>query len=218
VFAKRQAQHDALIAELMSAQFHLCDAEKAFKESRKFTEEELAKLPRDITEDEFGRELARKLARTTRNYIDAQKRVKDGQAEGRRLRVPEVDRYPIDQTWDFEDRSDDGYLDSTFPAKVERSKPRVEAWLPQLTTSGEPLSPSTKPQVPEKDPDFVVELAELCLGDDNGEDFSSAGAKERIARYQKACEDLRDNGLFPLAVPDRFISKERLSELDSHMS
>lgn len=98
VFGNGQAQHNALIAELMPAQHHLCDAEKAFQNSRKFTEEELAKLPNKITEDESGRKLARKLTRTTWNYIDAQKRVVDAQAEGRRLRVPAVDRYPIGQT------------------------------------------------------------------------------------------------------------------------
>lgn len=95
VFQKKQSQHDALISELMSAQHHLCDAEKSLQNSRKLTEEELANLPNTVTEDEFGRELARKLARTTRNYIDAQQRVVDAQAERRRLRVPAVDRYPL---------------------------------------------------------------------------------------------------------------------------
>ena len=213
VFGKRQAQHYALIAELMTAQHHLCDAEKAFQNSRKFTEEELAKLPIAITEDEFGRELARKLTRTTRNYIDAQKRVVDAQAEGRRLRVPAVDRYPIGQTWDFEDRTDDGYLDSVFVNKVERSKPKVEEWLPQIAMSGKPLSPPTRRKMPKT----VRNLAALRLGDDNVEGFSSDGGKERIARYQKACEDLRRERLFPISLPDTFVEGEQSRHLNSHM-
>jgi hypothetical protein len=214
IFAKRKAKHDALTKELMAAQFHLCDAEKAFKDSRKFTEEELAQLPQNITEDLLGLELKRKLTRTTRNYIDAQNRVKDLQAEGRRLRVPGVDRFPIDQTWDFEDRSDDGYLHSTFPDKVERSKPKVEAWLPQIATSEAPSSPPTWPYIS----NTVFKLAELRLGDDKMDGFSSEGAKERIARYQKACEDLRNSGQFPPAVPDGFVSTETLPKLGSHMT
>lgn len=73
IVAKRKAQHDAIISELISVQRNLCNAEKAFEDSRKFTEEEFAKLPNNIKEDELGLELKRKLTRTTRNYIDAQK-------------------------------------------------------------------------------------------------------------------------------------------------
>jgi len=213
VFANRQAQHDALLAELMAAQRNLCDAEKAFQNSRKFTEEELAQLPNTITEDEFGPELKRKLTRTTRNYIDAQKRVQDAQAEGRRLRVPAVDRFPIDQTWNFEDRTDDGYLDSVFAAKVERSKPRVEAWLPQLNMPGEPLSPSQ----PQEAPESLPNIDWLRLGADNADDVSSAQAKERIAKYQQACEDLRRRKLFPVPLPDSLIEGEQSRPLNSHM-
>lgn len=128
-----------------------------------------------------------------------------------------VDKYPIDQTWDFEDRPDDGYAESVIADKVEKSKPRVKAWLSQVAMSGKPLSPSTKLQVPEMEPQ-LKKLAELRLGDDKAEDFSSDGAKERIARYQKACEDIRNSGQYPLAVPDRFTSRERLCELGSHMT
>jgi len=211
--AKRKAQHDALIAELMSAQRNLCDAEKAFENSRKFTEEEFAKLPNNITEDELGQELKRKLTRTTRDYIDAQKRVQDAQAEGRRLRVPEVDRYPIDQTWDFEDRTDDGYLNSVFANKVERSKPKVEEWLPQVDMSGGPLPPPIRRKMPKT----LRKLAALRLGDDNVEDFSSDGAKERIAGYQKACEEIRKERLFPIQLPDTLIEGEQSRHLNSHM-
>ena len=55
-----------------------------------------------------------KLIRTTRKYIEAQERVIMAQAEGRRLGVPWVDKYPVDQTWDFEDRPDDGYAESAI--------------------------------------------------------------------------------------------------------
>lgn len=214
---KLKAQRDAAKAELLSAQGHLCDAYKEFQGRRNLTEEEVAKLPKSFTEDDFGPELQWKLMRTTRNYIEAQERVRSAQAEGRRLDVPGVDKYPVEQTWDFEDRPDDGYAESAIADRVEKSKPRVEAWLSRLAMSGKPLSSSTKPQVPKKDPEEFYEVAELRLGDDKAEDFSSDGAKERIARYQKACEDLRNSGQFPSAVPDRFISRERLCELDSHM-
>ena len=71
--------------------------------------------------------------------------------------------------------------------------------------------------MPKKVPGKYHELLELRLGDDKAEDFSSDGAKERIARYQKACEDLQNSGQYQLAVPDRLNSRERLSELDSHI-
>jgi hypothetical protein len=216
-FEKLKAEREAAKAELMAAQAHLCTAYKEFQGRRNLTEDEIAQLPKTITEDDIGLELQMKLMRTTRNYIEAQERVRTAQAEGRCLGVPGVDKYPIDQTWDFEDRPDDGYAESAIADRMEKSKPRVNAWLSQLAMSGKSLSPSTIPQAPKKDPDFVVELGELRLGDDKAEDFSSDGAKERIARYQKACGDPRDSGLFPLAVPDRFISKERWRELDSHM-
>jgi hypothetical protein len=127
--------------------------------------------------------------------------------------VPEFDRYPIDQTWDFEDRTDDGYLDSVFVNKVERSKPKVEEWLPQIAISGKPLSPPTRRKMPKT----VRKLAALRLGDDNVEGFSSDGGKERIARYQKACEDLRRERLFPISLPDTFIKEEQSRHLNSHM-
>lgn len=75
-----------------------------------------------------------------------------------------------------------------------------------------------KSQAPKKVAGKLQELAELRLGDDKAEDFSSDGAKERIARYQQACEVLRNSGQFPLALPDRFVSRERLRELDIHMT
>jgi hypothetical protein len=212
-----KASRDAAKAELMAAQAHLCTAYKEFQGRRNLTEGEIAQLPKTITEDDIGLELQMKLMRTTRKYIEAQERVRTAQAEGRRLDVPGVDKYPVDQTWDFEDRPDDGYAESAIADRMEKSRPRVRAWLSQVAMSGKPLSPSTKSPVPKKVPGKLHELAELRLGDDKAEDFSSDGAKERIARYQQACEDLRDSGLFPLAVPDRLILKERLSELDSHM-
>lgn len=159
-----------------------------------------------------------KLIRTTRKYIEAQERVIMAQAEGRRLGVPWVDKYPVDQTWDFEDRPDDGYAESAIADKVEKSKPRVKEWLSRLAMSGKSLSPSTKPQGPKKVPGKLHELAELQLRDDKAEDFSSDGAKEQIARYQKVCDDLRGSGQFPLAVPDQFILRERLFKLDGHMT
>jgi len=214
---KSKAERDAAKAELLSAQAHLCDAHKEFQGRRNLTEEEIAQLPKTITDDDIGLELQMKLSRTTRNYIEAQERVRTAQAEGRRLGVTGVDKYPIDQTWDFEDRPDDGYAESVIADKVENSKPRVKAWLSQLAVSGKPLSPSAKSQVPKKVPGKYHELLELRLGDDKAEDFSSDGAKERIARYQKACEDLRNSGQYQLAVPDRLNSRERLSELDSHI-
>jgi hypothetical protein len=131
-----KAQHDALKAELLSAQSQLCGAEKAFENYRKLTEEDFAKLPQPMTEDRIGQELWLKLIRTTHNLAEAQERVRKGQAEGRRLRVPEIDRFPVDQTWDFEDRSDDGYPESAIADRVEKSKPTIEAWLPQVAISG----------------------------------------------------------------------------------
>ncbi|GAB7330492.1 hypothetical protein MBLNU13_g02096t1 [Cladosporium sp. NU13] len=212
-----EAKRDAAKAELLPAQAHLCTAHKEFQGHRNLTEEEIPQLPKTITEDDIGLELQMKLMRTTRNYIEAQERVRTAQAEGRRLGVPGVDKYPIDQTWNFGDRPDDGYAESIIADKVEKSKPRVKAWLSQLAKSGTPLSPSAKAQAPKKVPGKFHELVELRLGDDKAEDSSSDGAKERIARYQKACEDLRNCGQYPLAVPDRFTSRERLGELDSHM-
>jgi hypothetical protein len=212
-----KTERDAVKAELLSAQAHLCTVYKEFQGRRNLTEEEFARLPKSITEDEIGLQLLMKLSRTTRSYIEAQERVKTAQAEGRRLGVPGVDRYPVDQTWNFEDRSLDGYADSAIADKVEKSKPRVRAWLSELAMSGKPLPPSTKLQVLEKVPGKIHEYAELRLGDDIAEDFSSDRAKERVARYQKACEDLRNSGHFPLATPDRFILRERLYELGSHM-
>jgi hypothetical protein len=159
-----------------------------------------------------------KLIRTTRNYIEAQERVRTAQAEDRRLGGPGVDRYPVVLTWDFEDRPDDGYAESAIADKVRKSKPRVKVWPPQLAMSVKSLSPSTIPQAPGRDPDFVVELAELRLGDDKAEDSSSVGAKERIARYQQLCDNLRSSGQSSLAVPDQSVSGKRLLELDSHMT
>ncbi|KAM0707743.1 hypothetical protein Q7P35_004392 [Cladosporium inversicolor] len=214
---KLEAQRDAAKAELLSAQAHLCDAYKDFQERRNLTEEVFAQLPKSFTEDDIGLELQMKLIRTTRNYIEAQERVRLAQAESRRLDVPGVDKHPVGQTWDFEDRPDDGYAESAIADKVEKPKPRVAAWLSQLAMAGKPLPTSTRLQAPMKVSKKLARLAELRLGDDKAEDFSSDGAKERIARYQKACEDLRNSGQFPSAVPDRFISRERLCELDSHM-
>ena len=127
--------------------------------------------------------------------------------------MPGVDRYPIDQTWDFEDRTDDGYLNSVFANKVERSKPKVEEWLPQVDMSGGPLPPPIRRKMPKT----LRKLAALRLGDDNVDDFSSDGAKERIARYQKACEDIRKERLFPIQLPDTFIEGEQSRHLNSHM-
>jgi len=169
-----KAEREAVKAELMSAQAHLCTAYKEFQGRRYLTEEEFAQLPKATTEDDVGLQLQKKLIRTTRNYIEAQERVKTAQAEGRRLGVPGVDKYPIDQTYDFEDRTVDGYADSDFANKVRRSKPRVEGWLSQIAVPGEPLSSPAKPKVSKR----LLELAELRLGDDKAEDFSSAGAKE----------------------------------------
>ena len=201
---KLKAQHDALKEELLSAQGHLCEAEEAFKHSRELTEEDIAQLPKSIAEDKIGLQLWRKLCRITQNYREAQERVKLAQAEGRRLRVPGVDRYPIDQTWDFEDRSEDGYADSAIADKIEKSKPRVEEWLPQIAMSGKPLSPSTKPETPKSLPD----LGAIQLGEDKADGCPSDGVKERITKYHEACEDLRRSGEFPLAVPDQFILPE----------
>jgi hypothetical protein len=204
---KTKPQHDALIAEPLSAQGHLCDAEEAFKNSRNLTEEEFSNMPGSITEDQIGVELWLKLVHTTRNYTEAQDRVRRAQAEGRRLGVPMADRFTRDQTWDFEDRSDDGYAESAIAERMEKSKPRVEAWLPQLAMSGKPLSPSTQPTVPKSLPD----LAALRLGDDVADNFQSSGAKERIAKYQKACEALRIEGQFPVASPDRFLAEHTVA-------
>lgn len=136
-----------------------------------------------------------------------------GQAEGRRLGHPEVDRYPYDQTWDFEDRSDDGYAVSAMADKMGKSKPKVERWLPQLAMCGKPLSPSRVPEAPESLPD----LEALWLGDDKGDDFSSTGLKERIVEYQQACEKLRRSGQFPKAARDPVVSDEQSLHLNSHM-
>lgn len=66
-------------------------------------------------------------------------------------------------------------------------------------------------------PKTLRKLAALRLGDDNVEGFSSDGGKQRIARYQKACEDLRRERLFPISLPDRFTEGERSRHLNSHM-
>jgi hypothetical protein len=75
---EEKARKDALVAELSSAQEVFWNALKVYQdESRKLNEEELRNLTPPVTEEKIGIALVHKLSRTTRDYLEAEKRVNE---------------------------------------------------------------------------------------------------------------------------------------------
>jgi hypothetical protein len=204
---EEKARNDALVAELSFAQKVFWNALKLYQdESRKLTEEELRDLPEPVTEDRIGIALVLKLSRTTRDLLEAEKRVDEARRAAHQAGL--VDRFPIDQTWDFENRTDDGYADSVYAEKMDRSWPKVIEWRwapGRGVETEQQLSPSEAKEWPESVPD----LGEFRPGDDNYDDFSNARTRERIDDYRRTCEVLRDSGQFPEASSDPVVPGER---------
>lgn len=182
--------------ELAAAQEQLRNARLEYEEGRKWNEDDVAKLPQPVSEDYVGVAMALKLSRATLAYIAAEERYHVAHQAARDAGV--ADRFPIDQTWNFEDRPDDGYAESLFAQRIDKVKPKVESWIPKLPTAGARTPPSSVQETPESMPD----LDALNLGEDYMNGAPHATLRKRIDNHRKVCDELREKGPFPKASSD----------------
>lgn len=208
---EEKVERDDLEAEIMHAKEQLERARREFDDGRRLTAIERALLLPPYTEDNLGATMALKLSRVTRNLIDAEQRVSELRAAARLAGL--VERYPEDQTWDFEDRSDDGYADSVFAARAEKARPDVEEWIPRLAEPEDMLTPATHPRAPKSRPDVGI----FELGEDSADGFPGAEHRQRIVDFRQKCEQLRQTKHFPRTEPDRIIPAQQSRHLNSHM-
>jgi hypothetical protein len=212
---EEKARNDDLVAALSSAQEVFWNALKLYQEgSRKLTEEELRNLPEPVTEDRIGVALVLKLSRTTRDYLEAENKVDEARRAAHQAGL--VDRFLVDQTWDFENRTDYGNADSVYAEKMDRSWPKVIEWQ-WAPGRGVETEQQLSPSEARKWPEIVPDIGEFQPGDNNYDDFSKARTRERIDDYRRTCELLRESGQFPEASSDPLVPGERLHHLNSHM-
>lgn len=208
---EEKVERDHLEAKLLHAKEQLERARREFDDGRKLTAIEAALLLPPYTEDNLGATMALKLSRVTTNLIDAEQRVSELRAAARLAGL--VEKYPEDQTWDFDNRSDDGYADSVFAARAEKARPGVEEWLPHLAEPEDMMAPAKHPQAPKSRPD----VGDFELGEDSADGFPGVAHRQRIIDYREKCEQLRKTEHFPRTEPDRIIPPQQSRHLNSHM-
>jgi hypothetical protein len=180
--------------KLFVARSELQKARREFEGARTLTQAEILGLPRPVTENDIGVTAVQKLGRRTRALTNAILAYKDTYQKARKAGVTEGG----EQTADFTEREDDGYVASVWEQIIESGKARVRSDWDGLEVISQEASPTR---------DQLDKSLRMLLSPRLGEDASHvAGAN---SRYRDGIDALgtegfqiREQGLFPDPVAD----------------
>lgn len=186
----------SITAELEAAMDHLSKSRSEYDNCRKLTVEEMASLPHPVSALEVAWASIKKLSQKTRQLIEAEERCRIAKQAARDAGI--IDRFPREQTCNFEDRPDDGYAESMWAQKRDHIESNVEEWMSVCRAAGNRTPPTSVHEKSATLPDFGA----LYLGEDYIDGLPHGNERKRIDDYQQACKDLRESGQFPKAASD----------------
>lgn len=183
--------------QLKLAQSVLQKARDEFEGARTLTQEEIARLPRPVTEDAMGVAMVQKLGRRTRALIDATQAWKDIDERARKAEFTSG----REQTADYSDREDDGYPESLHEELIAQSSYRVERDWAGL----HPIDREASPQSGQLDRS-LLRLHSPGMGEDSFEETHARDRnRDRIDAVMVEGYNIRELSSFPEAEADELI-------------